>query len=33
MALDSRTYRIVGERIEGTWRPIFIRNGRFLTPE
>ncbi|MEU8244350.1 NADAR family protein [Actinoplanes missouriensis] len=34
MALDRRTYRTVdGERIEGTWRPIFIRNGRnyFLT--
>ncbi|BBH69518.1 hypothetical protein ACTI_62030 [Actinoplanes sp. OR16] len=34
MALDRRTYRIVdGEQIEGTWRPVFIRNGRnqFLT--
>jgi predicted NAD-dependent protein-ADP-ribosyltransferase YbiA (DUF1768 family) len=28
MVLDRRTYRIIdGERIEGTWRPIFIRNG------
>jgi predicted NAD-dependent protein-ADP-ribosyltransferase YbiA (DUF1768 family) len=34
VALNRRTYRDVdGERIEGTWRPIFIRNGGsyFLT--
>jgi predicted NAD-dependent protein-ADP-ribosyltransferase YbiA (DUF1768 family) len=34
MALSRRTYRVVdGEQIEGTWRPIFIRNGPtyFLT--
>jgi predicted NAD-dependent protein-ADP-ribosyltransferase YbiA (DUF1768 family) len=28
VALNRRTYRVVdGEQIEGTWRPIFIRNG------
>ncbi|WP_213001537.1 NADAR family protein [Winogradskya consettensis] len=28
MALGKRTYRVVdGERIEGTWRHVFIRNG------
>lgn len=28
MALSRRTYRVIdGEQIEGTWRPIFIRNG------
>src|SRR2546430_11231138 len=34
MAVNRRTYRVVdGEQIEGTWRPIFIRNGStyFLT--
>jgi predicted NAD-dependent protein-ADP-ribosyltransferase YbiA (DUF1768 family) len=34
MAFYDRTYRVVdGERIEGTWRPGFIKNGRtyFLT--
>ncbi|WP_030443549.1 NADAR family protein [Actinoplanes subtropicus] len=34
MARNKRTYRVVdGEQIEGTWRPIFIRNGTsyFLT--
>jgi predicted NAD-dependent protein-ADP-ribosyltransferase YbiA (DUF1768 family) len=34
VALGKRTYRVVdGEQIEGTWRPIFIRNGPtyFLT--
>ncbi|MFD6400081.1 NADAR family protein [Nocardia sp. NPDC060249] len=34
MSRGNRTYRVVdGQRIEGTWRPIFIRNGGsyFLT--
>lgn len=34
VALSRKTYRVVdGEQIEGTWRPIFIRNGPayFLT--
>jgi predicted NAD-dependent protein-ADP-ribosyltransferase YbiA (DUF1768 family) len=34
MSRNKRTYRVVdGEQIEGTWRPIFIRNGSsyFLT--
>lgn len=31
MPLRRRTYRIVdGARIEGTWRPVFIRNGNYF---
>lgn len=30
MSLRRRTYRMVdGARIEGTWRPVFIRNGDY----
>ncbi|GIE31185.1 hypothetical protein Ait01nite_042300 [Actinoplanes italicus] len=34
MIKQRRTYRVVdGERIEGTWRPVFIRNGAYHLTE